>query len=495
MFSRFSRLPLLLFALGALGCTARYEAGLQRDLRAAGHGLTPLERTEATAPDGTLASYVRYALAESPALRASYERWRAASLRIEPSRRLPEPMVTYGYYAMPVQTRVGPQRHRLMVRQEFPWPTKLTAAADAQSARARAAQRRFEARALALRMQVAEAWWRLWAIRESRAIEREQLDVLTELSHSLLGRIEVGQATLADVAQVELTRARLEDTLAGLDEQERGAEAALRAAIGAPDDLPAPTARDVAPPALPGAERAALAEAVREHPYLRAFALMAEASRAHAASLEADRFPRFSLGVDWIETGPALMPATTQGSGQDALILNVGVTLPIWQGAYADAQEAAEADSHAELADHRAAEDAALAELTESLARLRDTYRRVQLYEHTLVPEAQSAYESVVGSYVTGRSTVASTLIAERDLLELGVALARVRAEHGAAWARLERVVGHPVEPVAPESAAGASEPEAPAGEGPEASDDEERNATPDPERRDATPEHADHDP
>ncbi len=445
---RSARFASLIALFVSAGCTAAYEAGLQHDLGEAEHGLTALGETEAPAPDGTLASYVRYALAESPTLRASYERWRGAALRIEPARRLPDPMVTYGYYAVPVETRVGPQRHRLIVRQDFPWPTKLTAAADAQSMRARAAQRRFEAQALALRMQVADAWWRLWAVRASRAIERQQLELVTSLTQALTSRIEVGQATLADVAQVELTRARLAEMLAALDEQERTAEAALRAAIGAPPDLPVPTEEDVAPPALPAAEHEALAEDVREHPYLRAFALMAEADRAQAASLEADRFPRFSVGVDWIETGPAPMPV--QGSGQDAVILNLGVTLPIWQGAYADAQEAAVADSHAELADRQSAEDAALAELARALSSLRDSYRRVLLYEQTLVPEAQSAYESVAGNYVTGRSTVAATLLAERDLLELGVALARIRAEHGAAWAALERVVGHPVEAVIP---------------------------------------------
>src|SRR5690606_14644794 len=109
----------------------------------------PLDETDAPAPDGSLGSYVRYAVTESPALRASLERWRAAALRIEPARRLPDPMVSYGFYALPVQTRVGPQRHRLSVRQDVPWPTKLTAAANAQSLRARAAQRRFEAQALA----------------------------------------------------------------------------------------------------------------------------------------------------------------------------------------------------------------------------------------------------------------------------------------------------------------------------------------------------------
>jgi len=84
---------------------------------------------------------------------------------------------------------------------------------------------------------------------------------------------------------------------------------------------------------------------------------------------------------------------------------------------------------------------------------IRDAHRRLRLYRDTLIPQAQSAYESVIGSYAVGRSGVAAALLAQRDLLELAVALVRARADHGVAWARLERVVGRPVEAANPEPA------------------------------------------
>lgn len=430
--------------LALAGCAATYESSVRDDLREVGRTLAPAGVVRAETPDGTEASYVAYAMAQSPELRASYERWRAATLRIEPARRLPDPMVTYGFYARPVQTRVGPQRHRLMVRQDIPWPTKLTAAADAQAIRARAAERRFEAQALAIRRRVAEAWWRLWTVRRVRAVEREQQEILQGLSETLRARLEIGQATLADVQQVDLMRTRLDDMIASLDEEEARAAAALRAAISAPRGMPMPTVEDVPPPALVGPDPEALADVVAEHPFLDSFSLMAQASEAQAAALEADRFPRFSLGVDWIETGPAVMSGV-QGSGDDAVILNFGISVPIWQGAYDDAQRAAEADAAAERAEREAALNGALAELTQALAAIRDSRRRVALYRDTLLPQATTAFESVIGSYAAGRATVAATILAQRDLLEIAVAAARARADHGVAWAQLERVVGRPV--------------------------------------------------
>jgi hypothetical protein len=45
-----------------------------------------------------------------------------------------------------------------------------------------------------------------------------------------------------------------------------------------------------------------------------------------------------------------------------------------------------------------------------------------------------------------GRSSVAATILAQRELLDLSLGLARARAEHAIAWARLEEVAGHQLE-------------------------------------------------
>ncbi len=93
----------------------------------------------------------------------------------------------------------------------------------------------------------------------------------------------------------------------------------------------------------------------------------------------------------------------------------------------------------------RAARDRAVAELEQALAHLRDAVRRVQLYETTLVPQAETTYSSTLDGYQSGRSSLAEVLIAEKDLLELALGLFQAHASYGESWAELERVVGQPV--------------------------------------------------
>ncbi|MGF1469423.1 MAG: TolC family protein [Sandaracinaceae bacterium] len=438
----------LISALGLLlGCGGGPGAALSADLARAGDSLaapptSSAERGERPpAIDGSLESYVALGLRESPEVRAGFERWRAATLRIGGARTPPDPVLTYAFYASPVETRVGPQRHRVSLRQTIPWPTRLSGAASARTASALAAQRTFEARALAVRARIAEAWWGLWRTRRVSQILGEQASVLEALADAVRGRVAVDRATLAEVAQIELSRARLLDRVASLAAEERSQQAALRAAVGV--DLAACPTTGELPPSGVGEAEQALREAVRAHPRLLALARRAEARDAQSAAAEGARFPSLTVGLDWIETGAAQSPV--DGSGRDAVVLSLGVSVPLYQGAIDGVQRAAAAEAAAERAAGRSAEDAALAALSGELAAVRDARRRVELHRSTLLPQARAAYESVVGAYTVGRGSVAATLLAQRDLLELALDLADAWADHGRAWARLERVGGRPV--------------------------------------------------
>jgi outer membrane protein, heavy metal efflux system len=430
-----------LLALTTAGCAGSYESAVRTDLYRTSRtfGRAPGEERGGRQQLGpSLRDYLAYATERSPELRASYERWRATVHRISPSRRLPDPMVEFGVFVWNSGDNAGLTPARVGVRQEFPWPTKLTAGADAASAEGRAFQRRFEAQLLELRQRVTEAYFRLWLIRRTRNIEREQLEILRGLSESALGQVATGAAALADQQQIDLTAARLEDAIAALDQQERAAQGQLRAAVGAPPGVDTPTEEEPTEMALPAETDEALRQAVLDHPVVESFALMGEAADAAARGQRADRLPGFTVGVEWMR-----MPGDM---GTGALMPSVGIRLPLWQGSYREGIRAAEAEASAQRAESQAVAQRGQAELEEALAMVRDSLRRVELNENTLLPQAEAAYASVLGAYATSRSTVAASLLAQRELLEIRVGLEQARAEHAAAWARLEQVVGRPVD-------------------------------------------------
>ncbi len=437
----------VMLTVALVGCRGTYESATRNNLATAGSvvaqdGAPP--EAELTL-DGSLSSYLAFALARSPELRASFERWRAATMRISRARRIPEPVIQYSYYVRSIETRVGPQQHKLSLMQSFPWPTALSAGADAASEAARAAERRFDAKALGVKQAVADAYWRLWLLQEEHHFKNEHDIVLETLAGTVRGRVRTGAASLADLNQVELGIARHHDHHGGHQEDRRVATADLLRAIGATVREQGLTATDTPFEGLPSKNEEALRRAARQHPRIEVAELMASASDSQVRAEAAERAPSLLAGLEWIVVGQAR--TLVEKSGQDAVVVTAGLSVPLWGRSYRDAMSAARAEGAAYRADHDAALQTADAQLVAAMSAVRDAQRRIDLYRHTLIPLAETTFQSVLGSYQSGRSTVASALLAQKDLLELQLELARSRAHHARAWAVLEAVVGHPVEP------------------------------------------------
>ncbi len=442
----------------ASGCVTSGEVVNREALARAGETLAALPVVDEEAPlgddwardevpsfDGGPEGYVGYALEHDHGLRAKWERWKAATHRVARERRLPMPMLSYSLFVLPIETRVGPQRQRLGIQQRFPWPGELLAGADAAAAAARVARREFEAEALELRARVLEAYWRLWLIREARTVEAEQLELYGAIAELARSRLELGRTSLADVQQIELGRARLADRIDGLAEAETKAVAMLTGAVAAPPGTEAPTLAKLPKLEQPRDDASQLRASLAEHPLLERWAAQAEVGELRVKEARNARAPGFSLGVDWIDIGPARMSGVA-GSGKDALSISVGIELPLWQRNYAEDQRAAEADTSAARAEWAAARDRAATQLELALASIRDTSRRAQLHESTLIPQAEGALESTLGGYATGEVELAAILLAEHELLALRLAWIELHAEHAIAWAELERIVGRGVE-------------------------------------------------
>ena len=439
----------LALCVAAIGCGGAPE---RRARTALGHvSLAPPARRSAAADhestatfDGQLAQYITHALKHSPALRERYAQWQAKVAQIGAMRALPEPMIRYTIFLSRVETRVGPQRHRVGVSQTVPWPTVLSAGVDGASDAALAAAGRYDAEALMVTQRVSTAYWALWLVARQDRIMGEQLQLLEALSEAARARLIVGSAGLAHVSQTQLALSRLRDKRSGLTRVRRRKEATLRQLLGVSPATPMPI--KTAPP-----QAAAVAEsiddlraAVRVHPAIEATRLMASSKRAYAARASAQGLPKLSIGADWIEIGPASVGSPAD-SGKDAVSLTVGMSVPLWRGVYNGRRDAALAEGRALKAHRDAAQDAAIAQLDQLNADIEDTRRRVRLYRTTLIPQAQTTLEASLGEYQVGNLGLASALLAIRDLFELQLGRDRAIAQHRQAWAQLEALVGRKV--------------------------------------------------
>ena len=406
--------------------------------------LDPSTRTERFAEG--LSGQLTVALANHPVVAADFARWHAAVASVSGARSLPSPTVDFGVFLRSVETRVGPQVARVGVRQAVPWPSVLKKSGTAASASAEAAGARFEATVLDVARTVEDAHWALWAVRQTRAIHTDHRELLAGLSATVRGRVEVGAANLADLQQVDLAHAVLSDDIARMDEAERAALAGLRAAVGAWTDDPLPTPESPGGPWLPDEELLLLEAAATAHPRLQAARHDVAAAEARVDVARGQRLPGFVVGADWVMVGDGEgTHVAPEESGQDALAVGLGLQVPLWQKAAADRVTGAEASVRAAraTADQRALD--ARAQLHQAIADVESSGRRTAVIQGTLLPQAEAAYASLLGTYTAGSSSVAQALLAQQALLQLRVDLVRAQADHARARARLRSVCGRDV--------------------------------------------------
>lgn len=445
-----------MFALVCVNCATPAEFHSKRTLESAPWSMTELRiasdarirgPTEPVDPirwDGSLRAYLAMALEHAPEARSAFHGWRARVLSIAKARRLPEPQLSYSYFIRSVETRTGPQRHRFELTQSLPWPTRLTAGADAAAKAATASQLHFDAQLLAVRYRVSRAYWRLWLLGREHKLKSEHDRVLEALARTARARVETGAADLAELSQIQLDIARHHDHHGYHREAILTAGAELSTAMGLPPSSSPMLANDDPQSGLPMPAEWQLRQTLATHPAISKHVALAESNIEKARAEAAEGLPSFQFGIALIETGEA-DALNTADSGQDPLIVSGGLALPLWRGSYLEAERAALAQAKSHKADHDAALRVAEARLARSLAELRDAERRVELFRATLIPQARTTYSSVLGSYRAGRSSVSDVLLAQRDLLELQIELSRAQAESCIAHAELELVVGRHV--------------------------------------------------
>lgn len=418
----------------------RIDASLLSSTPGQGLGKDHKPRQAKRADLKTIDALELFALQRNAAVRAAYLDWKAAITLLPSARRWPAVMVRYAGLPLPLETKAGPQRHRLGVSQAIPWPGKFGAKADVLAAKATVAQRRFEGRRLIALTAVRQPVAVLAALNAKVAVVEDQVRLYSYLATAVHARLAVSRATMAQASRVTLRVAQLEDQVARLKAMAPGARARIRQAAGLTVDSVLPAIPPLGQTRLPKPALADLLKRLATHPRAQLQTAMAATYRAAAHRTDAMRLPDFVVGVEWMEIGD---PGTgALGAGDDAMMASLGLRIPLSIGA--DDAEAKSAQQRALAAEARREGEIARAEAAVHglVARLTDARRREGLYTTTLVPQAQAAWETALAGYSSGRGSFNDLIEIAKLLLTYRGQVVDARAESALAMVALVALVG-----------------------------------------------------
>lgn len=378
-----------------------------------------------------LADYLAWSTEHSPALQQARHLVGALEGEVSAAGSLPDLKLGYAEMLVPVETRVGPQQRAFTISQTIPWFGTLGLQEDVARSRATEAAARLDNQILSVHRDIRNAWYELALAQGEARILAAHLELARQAEVTARVAYEAGQETYPNLLKAQMELGTLEARLHTLEDRFQPLNTRLGTLAGKDRGGAAPLA-SLDPPAaadrIPRDRDALSLLMLQNNPGLRA-RQQAHASARSTYDLAARQGgPSFTLGVDYIMTGPAANPGVAD-SGKDPVIARLGVSLPLWGGRVAGQKSAA--------AEQVKAADRGLGQLglelegqlEEALFRWQAAERDLLLYRETLLPRAGQALQVADAAYQSGQMTFADLLSFQQNLL--GIELASLQAEAG----------------------------------------------------------------
>jgi len=403
-------------------------------------GDTTQSQSDANSPK-QLQDYLRYAALNNAGLKAAFEQWKAAVEQIPQAKSLPDPKFTYGYFIEEVETRVGPQRHKLGIMQVFPWLGKIEARTDAAAAAAKAARKRYDARKLKLFFEVKEAFHEYTYLARAVEIAKDNLELIKRFEEVARIKYMAMVAMHPDIIRAQVELAKIEDVLKSLEDFRKPIVAWLNAVLNRRsfEMLPWPHKEEFRKVEVDRQKMIVLLR--RMNPELAALDFDVEAAK-HRVELAKKKFwPDIGVGVDWIQTDEATM-AEVGDSGRDAVILMFTMNLPIWRESYTAAELQAKANVRRTSQQKTEIENTIIARSERVLYDFDDSERKMKLYGDILVPKAEELLGASETAYKAGTIDFLSLINAQQKLLEFQLRHERAVTDNQQRLAELEMLAG-----------------------------------------------------
>ncbi|MBT3377321.1 MAG: TolC family protein [Lentisphaerae bacterium] len=398
-----------------------------------------------------LANLIRLGAERNATVNAARAEWRAAIEELPQAAALPDPMVRFDYFGESVETRVGPQEYRYGISQSFPFPGTRRQAEQVAAEEVRIKHAEYDLALRNLIVDISVSYSELLYVRGAADITHQHQDVLNHIVKATNAGLADGKASLNDVLRAQSQLAQLSYDLVLLRELEHVETAKINALL----DRPVGTTVTTTPPHPVRHVRLSL-----EHIQARAIAARQEIEIAGAVSgkrREAVRLaklrnkPSFTVNAMRIETGESALGGSE--SGKNPWLLGAAISLPLWPGR--NRSRVRQAQLLHEAAEHRkrAIENRTDSDVRSAYFRLENARRLIELYDKSLIPQAEQAMGTVEQWHDGETRNVSGFLETQSVWLNFRLARLRAATDYQQYLSRLERLVGGALTPTGEEAA------------------------------------------
>lgn len=393
-----------------------------------------------------LQSLVEEALAVNPEIRAEEHRWEAARQRPPQERSLDDPMLNFEIDNLPTRsfgfTQDDMTMKKLSISQAFPLFGKLDLRSEVAQREANAVSQGYSDKRNEIVRRVKELFYELYTLERSLDIVEHNRELLKQFVKIAETKYSVGKGVQQDVLRAQVELSRLLDEQIRLEQRRHAAGARLNAILNRPPQMPLGRTEEVSRAELSMELKELQAKALENRPLLKG--LQEEIERSKAANALARRryVPDLTMSV-----GYAFREDSSTVRRSDFFSAGVSINIPLYFRTKQDRQVAeTSALINSAKEQYQAARNEVVSMVQELTADIEKGRKLIDLLETGLIPQARLSLDSAVAGYQVGRVDFLTLLDNRLALFNFEKEYYRTVGEYHTSLARMEWVIGAPVQ-------------------------------------------------
>jgi outer membrane protein TolC len=404
----------------------------------------------------SLRGYIVLALERNPDIKAAEEIARGKAARVPLATALPDPMLMTKTLPEPVRTAEGDNHFVLGVNMRFPVPEKLDRAGRVALQEARMALDELQQARLRVVAEVKRAYNRLYVIDRTIQVDLTNQELLRGLIDAAQAQVVAGRRSQDDVLRAQVELSTLEGKLIELRQQRETVVALLNRLLNRAPTTPVPEPEDFDARSVNLKLERLFEFAADRNPELQRLKKQIERDRQAIKLAELAYWPDLTLGFEWMQMDardafrPPPNPQTgirppaprLSEDGSDNWAIVFGVNLPVWFEKIEGGIRAARSRLLASQHQYVGAKDRVYFEVADALARVRAQQELVALFDGTIIPQAQQAYEVSRATYRSGRGDFPAVIDNWQKWLAFTIQYYRALGELERSAADLEQALG-----------------------------------------------------
>ncbi|QLE02805.1 TolC family protein [Galbibacter sp. BG1] len=157
-----------------------------------------------------LNNYIEEALENNPEIQSYRLQYEIAEEKLNEASTLGNTEFGAGYFVSEPETRTGPQRFKLSVKQMLPWFGTITARENYASSLAESSYTEIAIAKRKLALSIAQSYYKLFALQANQKVLQEQIDLIQNYQQLALTGVEVGKTSAVKVFQLQIRENELE---------------------------------------------------------------------------------------------------------------------------------------------------------------------------------------------------------------------------------------------------------------------------------------------